>query len=161
MPLLSGGFYLLSAKRNYTRDRNSLSFSLSKLKVTLRAGSVTLRFSDFQPPRVFKIDTKVKALCPVSLPRTRAYFFRGCAFRNSHLVKISFAMVKPPMTVGHIYGIRDPDGREIYVGSTTKTQTLRWGQWKANTSASFTLFFSLTLCTSAFISLTRCTSPPS
>ena len=35
------------------------------------------------------------------------------------------------MTVGHIYGIRDPDGREIYVGSTTKTQTLRWGQWKA------------------------------
>eukprot|EP01043_Picozoa_sp_COSAG02_P068221 COSAG02_NODE_11252_length_1759_cov_20.305167_2_plen_159_part_00 len=35
------------------------------------------------------------------------------------------------MTVGHIYGIRDPDGREIYVGSTTKTDTLRWGQWKA------------------------------
>ena len=35
------------------------------------------------------------------------------------------------MTVGHIYGIRDPEGREIYVGSTTKTETMRWGQWKA------------------------------
>ncbi len=32
---------------------------------------------------------------------------------------------------GHIYSIRNPEGREIYVGSTTKTDTLRWGQWKA------------------------------
>ena len=35
------------------------------------------------------------------------------------------------MTVGHIYSIRNPEGREIYVVSTTKTDTLRWGQWKA------------------------------
>ena len=35
------------------------------------------------------------------------------------------------MTVGHIYSIQNPEGREIYVGSTTKTDTLRWGQWKA------------------------------
>ena len=40
-------------------------------------------------------------------------------------------MVKPPMAFGHIYGIKNPDGLDIYVGSTTKTETLRWGQWRA------------------------------
>ena len=34
------------------------------------------------------------------------------------------------MAVGHIYSIRDPEGRDIYVGSTAKSDAIRWSQWK-------------------------------
>ena len=34
------------------------------------------------------------------------------------------------MAVGHVYGIRDPGGRDIYVGSSAKSDAVRWSQWK-------------------------------